>query len=83
MKPKRHYGLLPGALPLLQCDVSKVSLKRVAWAYGTAKKGSNEEQLLLDTLLKKVQSLLKPEGDYAGGNAYPSDGGAKDSSRQG
>lgn len=31
------------------------SLKRIAWAYGCAKKGSSEEQMLLVLLLEKVQ----------------------------
>lgn len=30
------------------------SLKRIAWAYGCAKKGSDEEQFLLALLLAKV-----------------------------
>ncbi len=35
------------------------SLKRIAWAYGCAKKGSDEEVWLRDLLLKKTKALLK------------------------
>lgn len=33
------------------------SLKRVAWAFGCAKKGSDEERALLEILLAKVRAL--------------------------
>lgn len=33
------------------------SLKRVAWAYGCAKKGSDEERQLLAVLVEKVRAL--------------------------
>ncbi len=35
----------------LALDPAQVSLKRAAWAYGCAKKGSEEERLLLALLL--------------------------------
>lgn len=35
------------------------TLKRLAWAYGTAKKDSPEEQTFLDLLLTKAQRMLK------------------------
>jgi hypothetical protein len=34
------------------------SLKRIAWAYGCAKKGSDEERMLLDILVARVKETL-------------------------
>lgn len=33
------------------------SLKRIAWAYGCARKGSDEERAMLEALLAKVRSM--------------------------
>lgn len=37
---------------ILLLPLEQVSLKRAAWAYGCAKKGSKEEEQLLDLLLR-------------------------------
>lgn len=36
-------------------DPDSVSLKRIAWAYGCARKGSDEEEKLLAVLLEKAK----------------------------
>jgi hypothetical protein len=45
---------------VLTKPVQDVSLKRAAWAYGCAKKGSDEERMLLLLLLEKVQPAPLP-----------------------
>ncbi len=42
------------------------SLKRIAWGYGCAKKGSDEEVWLCDLLLKKAKALLDHPSDVPG-----------------
>lgn len=43
----------------LALDARDVSLKRAAWAYGCAKKGSEEERLLLELLLGRADVTLR------------------------
>jgi hypothetical protein len=43
----------------LAMDARDVSLKRAAWAYGCAKKGSEEERLLLELLLGRAELELR------------------------
>lgn len=41
----------------LNAQLDDISLKRLAWAYGCAKKGSNEESALFARLLAKVEHM--------------------------
>lgn len=56
MKPEAIPSTV--ATRTLTLDPHQVSLKRAAWAYGCAKKGSREEELLLGLLLEKARTVL-------------------------
>lgn len=45
----------PHGFELIVASTDKHSLKRIAWAYGTAKKGSEEEKALLAVLVSRIQ----------------------------
>ena len=40
-------------------NIRAASLKRIAWAYGCAKKGSDEERALLAVLVERIQGGAK------------------------
>jgi hypothetical protein len=41
--------------PIATADLATLTVKRCAWAYGVARKGSNEEQLLHDRLVARIE----------------------------
>lgn len=45
----------------MKLDANAFSLKRLAWAYGCAKKGSDEETELLKELVQKARGHTSPE----------------------
>lgn len=47
---------------VLETRSDQVSLKRAAWAFGCAKKGSEEEMMLRVLLLRKVRDELLAAG---------------------
>lgn len=49
--------LTPGAI----ADLSGASLKRVAWLYGCAAKGSDEERVLEAFLIEKIRKMETPQ----------------------
>ena len=44
-------------------DPAKTSLKRLAWAYGCAAKGSDEEKAILDILLARMAREIRDHRD--------------------
>ena len=44
-------------------DPSRTSLKRLAWAYGVARKGSDEERAILDILLARIARVIRDHRD--------------------
>lgn len=48
------------AASILATGGASASLKRIAWAYGCAKKGSDEEEALRRILVAKVRDTNEP-----------------------
>lgn len=59
-------GALPRAVAQTILNGDKASLKRLAWAYGCAKKDSDEERQLRELLLAKARHPAPPCGTCGG-----------------
>jgi hypothetical protein len=53
----RPRSLTHGVSSVFEVPLAKVSLKKIAWAFGCSKKGSEEEQRLRDLLVSKVREV--------------------------
>lgn len=50
----------PGTIATLLADPGKCSLKRLAWAFGCSKHGSDEERQLRAALLERIKQEPTP-----------------------
>lgn len=51
-------GVIRGACANIFANPEQASLKRVAWAYGCAKKDSDEEGELLKLLIERMRAIV-------------------------
>ena len=56
-------GTIKPQIAAIFADPGSVSVKRLAWAFGCAKKDSDEEIALYKALVEKVRSILAERGD--------------------